>query len=170
MANTPVPGSSSGLTYLQVLTDQQIKSYPSQFYTDKSGKPISKRELPNQTSVVFMQILSIDAWEAAANAASRTTFVVCGAAVATPLGWVTNANIPVLLSKAAFTLVSAGVSAGVSAWNADSNQQLAAGYCGRLTGEGTGSGARSYGCSIVKSLEYDVNSINNFCEVIEGAP
>ena len=127
------------------------------------------RNYPDQTAFVFMQILTTEgALKAATDAGIRTTYIIGGSALINPFGVVTNTVG--IIPKAILSLVAIGTSAGISALNADANQRLAAGYCGEFTGEGSSSGDRSQGCSVVKAAKYDVNSINSLCGILEGSP
>ena len=47
------------------------------------------------------------------------------------------------------------------------NQDIAAGYCGDISS--TSSGARE-GCSVVRTVNYDVNEISKYCSVMESVP
>ena len=50
--------------------------------------------------------------------------------------------------------------------SADDNRGIAAGYCGDVS---AGDDARR-GCSVVRTVEYDIAEIENYCTVIESIP
>jgi len=165
LRNSPVPNSDVSYTgYFSGSKD--VKGYSDDnLFKGADGKTLP-RNYPDQTAFVFMQIISDKDWlKAASEAGIGTTYIIGGAALANPIGTLTKIGPTVI-----FSLLAIGANAGISAWNADANQQLAAGYCGEFTGEGSSKGDRSQGCSVVKAAKYDVNSINSFCGILEGSP
>ncbi len=157
---------NSELSYLGYFSGaRDFDSYPEGFFLDNENKSLS-RNYPDQTAFVFMQILTEKgALEAFGDASLRSTFIIGGSIVGSPIGWITK-SVGVI-PTAILSLLAIGTTGTVSALNADANQQIAAGYCGHLTNEGS---ERSEGCSIIKASRYTIADINKFCGILEGDP
>lgn len=157
------PGS--GITFLEAFAGDEVKQYPQSFLqnisVNSSGTEFANSTRTNQLAFVFMQILAPEnSWESALGATSRT-FMWAGGAMLTSGGRVL-AN-PFGIAATTTTAVTLGTISGINAYE---SRQIAGGACGKLTGEGN----TSSGCSLVVPLEYNVNSINSLCQIIEGQP
>ena len=197
MFKTKVPGSS--LTYLQTFTDVSVRFLPPIPPIDSAGlsdadrnnlKNISdslekvNKELglknsngSDQIAIVFSQLIweKEDAFENGLFVASVVggTFVVVGGLVA-----LTGVGAPVggaLLIKGGMIFATAGVVGGLVAGGVESgmtysqqqrNKIMTLGHCGELKNPGD---ERQEGCSFVKTIEWDVDLVNNLCSGgIEG--
>jgi hypothetical protein len=127
-----------------------------------------KKESPpdSELAVLFMQISSPnlgDVWE---NNFKTLQLGALGSFVAAPT-MTTKAITSVVSTKAGIVLGAAAVVFGVyQAGSVYHNQAITAGYCGDVS---IGGEARE-GCSVVRTTNYDANSISQYCSVIESIP
>lgn len=154
MAQEFVPGQTE--TYLQKFTDESVVAYSG---VDKVG---SNKPAPSSTSelaIVFMQIKTPAKPEDAFRDVAAGSYIVGGGGLLTAAGSVVVAvaGWPVTL----VTLAGIGVTAGLAAYDAAEDSQLiSAAYCGELT---TDSEKAKVGCSMVKPIAWDAESINALC-------
>tara|TARA_Y100000310_G_scaffold270038_1_gene283635 strand:- start:2877 stop:4007 length:1131 start_codon:yes stop_codon:yes gene_type:complete len=136
------------------------------------------RKIP-ETAVVFMQITAPSHLKVIASTAAS---VVGVAGVGAGVGGATVASVSFvpgvkqIAKKAGGAVVRAvvGVKLAIAAVvglvyqqaSVSYNRAVAASYCGSME---VGSDARD-GCSSVRTLDYDLNSISEYCDVIEGYP
>ena len=121
-----------------------------------------------QIAFLFTQVKTVSPADVLKNlgyAAVGSTFMIskipiigkaAGALVFTPTGLVT-------------TVVVGGLVGGGAAWNAYEGQRAAAGYCGSLTTAVENEKLRE-GCSLIQSVNYNVQDINALCTSIQGNP
>jgi len=156
-----------GDTYLQTFTDKQINAYPKDF-TDSlanvQGDPETK-----EMAFIFSQFI-VDTgspWENFISKGTSTGVALGGGALLTPAGRV--ASLVGTVPTAIGVFVGALISGSLAYIEADTNQGLAALYCGGLTGSDA---AAKQGCSIVSPVDYsEINRINDLCNGgIEGFP
>jgi len=156
--------SNSELTYLQLMSDPGVRSFPAAFDVDFQKKDKTKET--SELGFIFMQILTKDDPSKIALTKGTSSFI---ASAATFFGFAPGGNLnpSVFATKAGLTVLATGVSSGVSYFNALHNQDISALQCGSFTSQ---SDARK-GCSIVKPIDYNnVGAINAFCGRIEGNP
>lgn len=158
LINHNVPGSAR--TYIETFTDSNLRSYPALEEGMEFNSSIDD-EVSSQLAVVFMQIKAKDPKDAAIATAGAGVVFVGGLALS-PLG----KFVPKIPAAIVSALVIGGT-AGFSAYKAYEGGRVSAGYCGEFLGSGEGKSARA-GCSLTKTMAWDVNSINNLCGKIEG--
>lgn len=122
-----------------------------------------QKEDNSELAIVFMQISAPShsgvlkntlgslglAYGASFFLAPKFTTSMTGKIFSSPLPWV--------------TLVIAGI---YQQYSVAENRAISAGYCGDVS---VGEGARE-GCSVVRTANYDVNAISQYCSVIESIP
>jgi hypothetical protein len=156
--------AGSQLTYLKLLTDEQIGNYPINFTKNVTG---SNGTQTDELAFIFMQILANkDPIEEAVKNGVNTGVAIGGGLLLTPTGKVTS----LIGTKFAVigTIVAAAASGGISYYQASVNQGLAATTCGKF---GSVKEER-YGCSIFTPTDYkNITNINILCNGgIEGNP
>jgi len=173
------------LTYLQLFTDPQFKSYPvvnpSSYQDignkDSSGKEVSINSSQNQIAFVFMQIKAKDISKVIANLGEAGAITLGGSFLTGPTRSAAGALI--FSGGVAGFIYKAAIATGIigqAAINTYSGQITAAGYCGAFTGESqnanlaSGAAGTSNGCSLIQSIPYSANSVNQLCSVIDGNP
>ena len=134
----------------------------------------------NTTAIMFMQITAPGHWQAAKNVFGKVA-VLGGVAVAGGTYVVAKGTFVVGVTKmlslakgaatAVVSLPALAITAGVALilgatweYNIASNRAVTAGYCGDVS---TGGKARS-GCSVVRTVNYNLEQINQYCREIEG--
>ncbi|MBU1136398.1 MAG: hypothetical protein KJ559_02725 [Nanoarchaeota archaeon] len=121
-----------------------------------------------QMSVLFMQISAPDHLGSAGNILKTALGGTAGSFVLAPIitTKLTGSFIKTILGhpiiSAAFVLIAGTYQQGSVAYN----RAVTAGYCGDVS---TGGDARG-GCSVVRTLNYDVDEIIKYCQVIESIP
>lgn len=160
MENHQVPGSE--LTYLQMFTDQQVRSYPADMRNElKSDENVKKTD---EIAIIFMQILTdVTPWESATTSGLEAGGFIFGATkVVGPLGRILSWKFTTLLTLGATT--ATGTIAGIQTWR---SRQVSAGYCQDFI---RGDDAEK-GCSLVTPFDYNrIDKINEFCGSLEGQP
>jgi len=130
-------------------------------------KTYEKPEPTDQMAFVFMQILTADEdpIKTALDDGAAAGFVYAGAAIITPF-----AKVFTFVGWELQALAAVGIilgTAGFSYFKERGNQVLAAGYCGKFTGERE----LSHGCSLLTPTDYnDISQINDLCYILEGNP
>ena len=162
--STPV--SSGGDTYLSVLSQKGITGFrPLEEYKFSA---LEAKDIPvtidgDQIAFIFSQVKSKkvgDVLETLGFAAAGGTFILPGGTgTALALG---AASHPLV------TIVGGGIVGGIASVNALLGQQVAAGYCGQISDSSTGNAP---GCSLVRAVNYNLDSLNAFCPgTIQGNP
>jgi hypothetical protein len=163
MENAQVP-DSSGDTYLQKFTDNQIQSYPREFRQNFGQENEDKPEATNQISLLFMQISTKEgAVQSGVETGVKSAAFVFGTTSALgPFGKVLT------LGKGGIIAGVAGLAGGgIAAFQTYRSRQVSAAYCGEFTSVDSGRN----GCSVVTAFDYNkVQYINDYCSVIEGQP
>jgi hypothetical protein len=175
LERTPAP-SGSGLSYLQEFTDRQVVGYPRGFRDEiDMSQGVIKSGVVDETAILFMQLISNDDpteqkqifdGARAVEAAVLTGAVVVGSAILTPVGGV------LILKGGLLAMATAGGTAGVlSAHDANQKKSISSLYCGEVsTARELKANDKLYGCSMVKSFDYDnIADINRNCKNIEGS-
>jgi len=138
------------LTYLQLLTDEKLNAYPSNFIKTKS--------VPSDSALIFSQIVTAespgDAFFGGANS----------------VAW-TGVGVAALSKKVVGIWYQVGAAIVYGAFAAATqyqNQGLSAAICGPLS---SNKEQARQGCSIIGRYDYkDINTINSQCFRIEGNP
>lgn len=153
MAQEFVPGQTE--TYLQKFTDKSIVAYAGVDKPKEGSSPSSTSEL----AIVFMQIKTPAKPEDAFTDVLAGSYIIGGGGLLTAAGSVVVGVVgwPVAL----VTLAGIGITAGFAAYDsAEDSQLISAAYCGELT---TDSEKAKIGCSMVKPIAWDAESINALC-------
>lgn len=180
LRNEFIPNSNE--KYVDYFADEQVRGFlDDEFFErgrnlekiNKQGevvgveKTYEKPKPTNQMAFVFMQILTEDEdpIKAALDDGAAAGFIFAGTVIATPLGKVLT-FVTWKLQALAAVAITLGT-AGFSYFRERGNQVLAAGYCGKFTGERE----LSHGCSLLTPVDYnDVSQINDLCFILEGNP
>jgi hypothetical protein len=132
------------------------------------------RKIP-ETAIVFMQITAPGHLKViASTAASAVGIAGVGGATVASVSFVPGVKQIVKKAGGAVVRAVGGVKLTIAAVvgfvyqqaSVSHNRAVAASYCGSME---VGSDARD-GCSSVRTLDYDLNSISEYCDVIEGYP
>jgi hypothetical protein len=157
-----------GDTYLQTFTDKQINAYPSDFKSNLNEA--QDKTHTKEMAFIFSQFIvnTGTPWENFINKGTNTGVALGGGALLTPAGKVASLTIGAV-PTAIGVFLGALISGSLAYIEADTNQGLAALYCGDLTGS---KAAAKQGCSIISPVDYsDINKINELCNGgIEGFP
>jgi hypothetical protein len=146
---TLVPNSD--LTYLQIFTDRQVRSYPATFKEEISS---TNAEGTDQIGIIFMQILTEEPPEEIAKQSFWGSTIVAGGLMLTPVGGVVGA------AGIVAGLAGSATVAGLGYSQAEKNQLIAASTCGEFVSTEKG----RQGCSIVTFVDYnDIAKINRLC-------
>ena len=167
LKSTTIPGGSR--TYLQVMTDDQFNSYVplDESKVEKSDfdlQQVRNNNSAREKAIVFMQFKSQDPVEVI------KTQLQIGAGVGGTAFAFTPGGVLSFASKASnlvYTAAAVVTVAGLGAASAYAQQQTAVGYCGQLT---TNDKDSRDGCSIVQTLNYNVQDIKNLCGSLQGSP
>jgi len=159
METTLAPKSDQ--TYIQLLTDRQLRYFPRDFRNNLSEEK-GKAGSTDEVAIIFMQISTPEVWDATKETGGRmATAVFVGTVGINPIGMFKVGNLLSLL-----TGVTTGTIAALQTWR---SREIAAAYCGELTSIDKKS-ARN-GCSVVMPVDYkDIQFINKYCSIIEGNP
>lgn len=117
----------------------------------------------NELSVMFMQISSPDAWNVLKNDLLTLGVPLGGSFAIAPVA--TGKGIAALAKSPYFWAVLA-IAAVYQAYSVYDNWAISAGYCGDVE---TGSTAKK-GCSVIRTVNYNVDDIKKYCSVIESIP
>lgn len=156
---------NSELTYLNLLTDRQVRSFPREFRGNLSEERNKNKGTTDEIAIIFMQIdTNEDELENAFGAAQGAgAFAFISTSGVGPLG-ILNLKEAAIFS--AFAATTAGTVAYFQTW---ASKDLAAAHCGELTSIDDQSKRR--GCSVVMPVDYkDIEFINKHCSIIEGQP
>lgn len=179
--NVPVGQS---LTYLQLFTDKQFNAYPvvdqrlfqEKIVNDSGNTQISFTR--SEIAFLFMQIKTKSAGQVLSNLGTVGAITIGGSFLTGPARSAAGAII--FAGGAAAAIYKIAVVGGIAtqaAINAYSGQVMAAGYCGEFSSENAdskswwnGNVGTSGGCSLVESVPYNAQSINQICGTIDGNP
>ena len=158
---------NSPRTYLNAFSDDGINNYVKTPEKVSESISIEETEFKKETdelSIVFTQIAQKN-YSTTLNNLAGAGATIAGGAFITPI-----IGKPALkLATTGPGVVAIGVSAvGLSAYslyNVRQGQSISAGYCGEFSS--TNEQAKQ-GCSVIQILPYDISSINNICNVVEG--
>ena len=138
---------------------------------DFSGE---EREETQELAILYMQISAPTKWDSVLNIGSSLGFGAAGgAAVVGAAGrcsvakWIGTGvkNVckgPIAYACSALALIAVGF----QQWSAEDNRGIAATYCGDVS---TGEESRQ-GCSVVRTVNYNIEDIKKYCAVIESIP
>jgi len=120
-----------------------------------------------ELSVMFMQISAPGYWEVAGNTLKTSLFG--GGTVAAAGVYVAGTKFLTLAGKAVlnwYTLAAAALFGIYQYGNVQYNKAVALGYCGDI---GLAGEARS-GCSVVRTVNYNIEQISEYCLAMESIP
>ncbi len=164
---TEKPTPESKKTYLQLFTDEQVRSYPGEIVelVNSGSETVS-----DEIAYVFMQVLAKgEPLDEAVRTGTNTGILVGGSLFLGPVGRFTNFLGLGVLFKVGTTAVVSGLAGGFAYYQTGKNQDFAVQHCGQFASGETENGKLRKGCSIVKPVDYnDVNTINQLCYRIEG--
>ena len=126
----------------------------------EEDKKISKNEL----SVMFMQITAPGGWEVGKNTLRAAGIGFTGSFVLAPI--FTLKAIGTAVKAWPVTALLLVVGGAYQQYTVHSNRAIAAGYCGDVSAGGEERG----GCSVVRTVNYDIDEINSYCRFIESIP
>lgn len=163
---------SEGKTLEDDGDEVKIKDSGGNIATGNLNDAPEDQEKTREMAFVFMQIKSVTPGEVLGNMGRAGGTIAAGAFLTPGVSTLAWSSAKVVFSNPytaiAAIVVAAGV-AGYGSYNAIQGQLVAAGYCGEFE-RAAGSEGGKEGCSLVKGMGYDVDSINGICKVIEGVP
>ena len=166
MKSNTVPGTDK--TYLQALSgDDSTNTYSkiedSNIQTDKTKNIVWSEENGRELAFVFMQFKSSSISEVLQTQLQIGTSATVGSFALAP---VKLARFVLTKGSLVYTAVIASAVVGAGALGAYIRQQTAIGYCGEFT---TKSSAKQ-GCSLVQTVNYNVEDIKALCGSLQSNP
>jgi len=138
--------------------------------TALSGEDIKKLEAKDiydkELTVMFMQISAPGYWESAKNIFKDAGFTAAGTVLILPVFKIFKTVVGIVGKGGAITLGLLAAGAVYQVGSVAHNRAVTATYCGDVSAPGE---ARN-GCSAVRTVNYDVNSISQYCSEIESMP
>jgi len=157
LSREKVPGSS--LTYLQTFTDEIVNGFAGTDKIDLRNNLADASVNTSQIAIVFMQIKTKEDPALVAERAAKLTAVAIGGG-----GIISGLGVVAVSFPVASILAAIGATGGAYLFAekaVSDNQAVSFASCNSYSSE-DGKEA-SLGCSLIKPVKWDINSVNNLC-------